>query len=206
MILNTIKVTRRQNIYNLSCLHHQQIWIVNCLANEDPNNTYHKSYKYFVSYFSDKSQLTESDLVVGANFTYGWMPTILNFKSNEFDSAVRIINKAKKPERITDEEILLLKRLINNSLVGVSKLLHFINPDVYAIWDSRVCNFLTGKSHKQKIEKISLFWSYLDLCQRVRKHPEFELIHKSFIDIIGYKVSPMRTLEQIMFINSNEPL
>lgn len=177
-----------------------------CLANEDLSYTYHKSYKYFVSYFSDKSELTELDLVVGANFAYGWMPTILNFKSNEFDRAVRIINKAKEPERITNEEILVLKELINNSLVGASKLLHFINPDVYAIWDSRVCNFLTGKSYKQKVEKISLFWSYLDLCQRVIKHPEFDPIHNSFIDKIGYKVSPMRTLEQIMFINSNDPL
>ena len=91
------------------------------------------------------------------------MPTILNFKSTEFERAVEIINKAKKPERITDDEILILKRLINNSLVGVSKLLHFINPNVYAIWDSRVCNFLTGRSHQQKVENTSLFWSYLDL-------------------------------------------
>ena len=134
-----------------------------CLANEDPSHNYHKSYKYFVSYFLEKSYLTESDLVVGANFTYGWMPTILNFKSTEFERAVEIINKAKKPERITDDEILILKRLINNSLVGVSKLLHFINPNVYAIWDSRVCNFLTGRSHQQKVENTSLFWSYLDL-------------------------------------------
>ena len=177
-----------------------------CLESEDPNRTYHKSYRYFVSYFSSKSQLTEEDLVIGANFTYGWMPTILNFKTSEFDSAVKIINKVKKQERIADEEVIALKNLINNSLVGVSKLLHFINPDVYAIWDSRVCNFLTGKSHKQKIEKISLFWSYLDLCQRVRKHTDFMPIHNSFISKIGYKVSPMRTLEQIMFLSSNDPL
>lgn len=177
-----------------------------CLANEDPSHTYHKSYKYFVSYFLEKSYLTESDLVVGANFTYGWMPTILNFKSTEFERAVKIINKAKRPERITDDEILILKRLINNSLVGVSKLLHFINPNVYAIWDSRVCNFLTGRSHQQKVENTSLFWSYLDLCKRVMKHPDFEVIHRSFIKKISYEVSPMRTIEQIFFLNSNDPL
>ncbi len=51
-----------------------------------------------------------------------------------------------------------------------------------------------------------MFWSYLDLCQRVMKHPEFEAIHKSFIDTIGYEVSSMRTIEQIMFINSSEPI
>ena len=77
------------------------------------------------------------------------MPTILNYKSNEFDTAVEILNRAKNNPRISTDDILLLKQLINNSLVGVSKLLHYINS-VYAIWDSRVCNFLTGKSYNQK--------------------------------------------------------
>ena len=176
-----------------------------CLSNEDPSHTYHKSYKYFVSYFSERSELTEFDLVIGANFSYGWMPTILNFKSSEFDKAVKIINKAKNSERITDEEILILKRLINNSLVGASKLLHFINPDVYAIWDSRVYSFLKRRV-REKFNHVGTFWFYLDLCQRVKNQPEFWAIHNSFVEKIGYKVSPMRTIEQIMFINSNDPL
>lgn len=121
-----------------------------CLAKQDPSHTYHKSYRYFVSFFSDKHYLAEADLIIGASFTYGWMPTILNFKSNEFDSAVTIINKAKGPQRISDDELVLLKSLVNNSLVGVSKLLHFVNPHVYAIWDSRVCTLLTGTSYAQK--------------------------------------------------------
>jgi len=88
----------------------------------------------------------------------------------------------------------------------VSKLLHFINPEVYAIWDSRVCNFLTGKSHKQKVEKLDLYLSYLDLCIRIKTDPEFSKIHRKFEEKVGYKLSPMRTVEQIMFISSNDPL
>ena len=118
------------------------------------------------------------------------MPTILHFKSDKFQEAITILNKAKNTERISTKELELLIKLINNSLVGTSKLLHFINPDVYAIWDSRVCKFLTGKSHKQKVEKIDLFWSYLDLCKRVSQSQQFEKIHQAFIKKIGYKVSP----------------
>lgn len=178
----------------------------NCLKQENPESTYHKSYFYFVEYFADKEIITEQDLVIGSNFTYGWMPTIMNFKSKDFESAIEILNKAKEVKRISSEEILLLKKLINNSLVGVSKLLHFINPNVYAIWDSRVCNFLTGKSYKQKVENIDTFWLYLDLCKRVAQSPRFEEIHNSFIDRIGYEFSTMRTIEQVMFNNSNTPL
>ena len=177
-----------------------------CLENDNAENRYNKSYYHFVKYFEGKEQLTEHDLVVAANFTYGWMPTILNFKSEEFNSAVSILNEAKGLERISDEKIMTLKKLINNSLVGVSKLLHFVNPNVYAIWDSRVCNFLTGMSHKYKVEKIELFWSYLDLCNKVSEDPDFLSIHEKHKKTVGFDFTPMRTVEQIMFISSSEPI
>ena len=176
------------------------------LESDSTQNSYNKSYYHFVKYFKDKQQLTEHDLIIAANFTYGWMPTILEFKSDEFDLAVSIVNKAKQSKRISDEELLVLKKLMNNSIVGVSKILHFINPNVYAIWDSRVCNFLTGKAHAYKVQKSGLFWAYLDLCQKVAAAPEFEVIHRNYQEKVGYEITPMRTVEQIMFICSNNPI
>ncbi len=180
--------------------------LASCLENDNDEDSYNKSYYHFVKYFEGKDEITEHDLVIGANFTYGWMPTILHFKSNEFSSAVSIINKAKTSERISDAELNTLKKLINNSLVGASKLLHFINPNVYAIWDSRVCNFLTGKRYKYKVETPGLFWDYLDLCQKVTSDPAFKAIHKSYQLKVGFDITAMRTVEQIMFINSNKPI
>lgn len=177
-----------------------------CLESDKEEDKYNKSYYHFVKYFEEKETVTEHDLVVGANFTYGWMPTILNFKSDEFSLAVSILNDAKGADRISDEQLITLKRLINNSLVGASKLLHFVNPNVYAIWDSRVCNFLTGKSHKQKVEKTELFWSYLDLCERVCQSEEFQYIHEKYIEKVGFNLAPKRTVEQIMFICGNDPV
>ena len=176
------------------------------LESDSTQNSYNKSYYHFVKYFKDKQQLTEHDLIIAANFTYGWMPTILEFKSDEFDLAVSIVNKAKQSKRISDEELLVLKKLMNNSIVGVSKILHFINPNVYAIWDSRVCNFLTGKTHAYKVQKSGLFWAYLDLCQKIATAPEFEVIHRNYQEKVGYEITPMRTVEQIMFICSNNPI
>ncbi|MBO9497420.1 hypothetical protein J7438_25535 [Thalassotalea sp. G20_0] len=173
------------------------------LEAENPEYTYHKSYRYFVQYFADKSELTEQELMIGANLTYGWMPTIMNFKANNFEGALNILNKAKLAERISTDELLALKSLINNSLVGVSKLLHFVNPDVYAIWDSRVCHFLLGKSYKYIIEKPDLYWEYLNLCERVSKDLAFQPIHNSFENSVRYKVSALRVVEQLMFMNSH---
>lgn len=173
---------------------------------ENMNDHYNKSYYHFVEYFKDKQEITEHDLVIGANFSYGWMPTILNFKSEDFDKSVLILNEAKKSERILDDQLITLKQLINNSLVGVSKLLHFVNPNVYAIWDSRVCKFLTGASRWDKVQNPELFWSYLDLCKRVSLDKGFDPVHKKHKKQVGFDMTPMRTIEQIMFICSDEPI
>lgn len=180
--------------------------LANCLEKNNEEDSYNKSYYHFVKYFESKEKITEHDLVIGANFTYGWMPTILNFKTDEFSSAISILNQAKGSERISDAQLYTLKKLINNSLVGVSKLLHFINPNVYAIWDSRICNFLTGKAHKYRVETPRFFWSYLDLCEKVAGDPAFKSIHERYKNKVGFEITPMRTIEQIMFINSNKPI
>ena len=180
--------------------------LAECLDNEDPNHTFHKSYYYFLKYFATKDEITEENLIIGANFTNGWMPTMMRFKSEEFAISVTILNKAKSKERISSNELLILKKLINNSLVGASKLLHFINPEKYAIWDSRVCNFLLGKSHKYIVENIDLYWEYLELCEKVCSNPRFASIHNKFTQTIDYQVHPFRTAEQIMFINSSTPI
>ena len=180
------------------------------LEKEKPDNNYHKSYFYFVKYFSGRDEISEADLIIGSNFTYGWMPTILNYKSNRFSDVTKILNNAKKSKRISNDDLTLLKGLINNSLVGASKLLHFINPEVYAIWDSHVCRCLHGKSSPQKVSSIDTYWSYLDLCQQTATEkslqPRFQEIHKSLIDRIGYEFSPNRTIELIMFIHGKEIL
>ena len=169
------------------------------LKPEGMNSTYFKSYSSFIKYFSEKDVLTEDDLIIGANFTYGWMPTILKFKSDNFSDSVKILNKAKLSDRISKDEILELKSMINNSLVGVSKLLHFINPDVYAIWDSKVCDFLIGKSHKYLIEDVSRYFEYLDLCLQITSEPKFKEAHANASKAIGYEISSLRLVELFMF-------
>ena len=91
----------------------------------------------------------------------------------------------------------------NNSLVGASKILHFINPDVYVIWDSRVCSFLKELSEKPcNVTSIKYYWSYLDLCKEVSLDPKFQPVHEKNKTKLGYEITPMRTVEQIMFIGS----
>lgn len=169
---------------------------------------YDKSYIYFIKYFENKEILTEEDLVISANFTYGWMPTILNFKNTNFNECVDILNKSKQIDRLEAKDIEALKSLINNSLVGTSKLLHFINPNKYAIWDSRVSKFLSGTTHKYFIEKTDVFFQYIDFCNELINHHEYEKeIHQIYIEKSNNQnATKMKSLEQLMFLSSDNGL
>lgn len=179
----------------------------------EADDPFQLSYRYFVEYFEDCDVITEKEFFIATNFTYGWMPTILKYKSKkskqdfEQDRAqcIEFLNIVKNGKRLDGEQLKVLKRTINNSIVGTSKLLHFINPDLYAIWDSRVCRFLHSTAYKTNT--IKRFLEYIDCCDKVTELKDYAEIHQIFLDHVKYKdfeVSNFRSLEQLMFLNGRK--
>ncbi len=163
------------------------------------------SYVEFIKYFEDIDVLSIHNLIIGINFTYGWMPTIFNFKSKEFDNALNILNLAKKGVRPNDKELNTLKKCFNNSLVGTSKLLHFINPNRFAIWDSRIYRYLKSEEpHKYRVENTKSYIDYLAFCDTVINRIEYSTIHKSLEDKIGYQMTKYRTIDLLMYLNGGD--
>ena len=162
----------------------------------------HISYPEFLRYFSDLETITRHNLVVGINFTYGWMPTIFDFRSDRFDEALDILNRAKKGNKPTIDELNLLKGLLNNSLVGTTKLLHFINPDKFAIWDSRVYRYLTGKEpYEKRIGDSEAYLAYLEFCAHLTTQKEFKSLQEIVEKQVGYSMTPLRIVELVMYSN-----
>jgi hypothetical protein len=120
----------------------------------------HNSYKQFVDFFKADAEISTHKFIIGAYFTYGWMPTMLNLE-DDVSAAVKVANKAKNGEMITDREMEALACAVNGSFVGASKLLHFINPDLYSIWDSRVYRYLYDEPpYQYRLECISKHREY----------------------------------------------
>jgi hypothetical protein len=164
------------------------------------NPSDHIAYAEFVRYFKDRPIISLHDLVIGINFTYGWMPTIFEFQSVQFDEAVSILNNTKKGVLPSSTELELLKGLFNNSLVGTSKLLHFVNPNIVAIWDSRVYRYLNGNEpHGYRIGNIESFLDYLKFCEYLIRIEGYNQIHSSIEQKIGYSLSKLRSAELIMY-------
>ena len=179
-----------------------ETFLLDCKNFKVDNQTYYISYVEFLKYFRDLTTITRHNLIVSINFTYGWMPTIFDFRSDKFDEAIEILNKAKNGSIPKENELKILKGLFNNSLVGTSKLLHFINPDKFAIWDSRVYHYLTGKkAYDHRIGNCELYIKYLAFCNYIVTREEYGEVHNSICDKLGYQMTKLRTAELIMYSN-----
>lgn len=168
---------------------------------EAAKENYLISYPHFINYFNNLQIINKENIIIGISFTYSWMPTILkSIKLDNLDDVIIILNKVKLGEMIEENELFILKKSFNNSLVGTSKLLHFINPEKYAIWDSKVFRFLYNEfPHKYKLEKPVQYLNYLDYLDSLIIDDSFPEFYKLMINNIGFEVSKFRAIELAFF-------
>lgn len=163
---------------------------------------YKNSYPYFIDYFKNIDKIKIEHFVIGLSFTYSWMPTIpkkSNFSNN--DEVLEILNKAKLSKSLLSEyELGKLQIACNNSLIGVSKLLHFINPYKYAIWDRKVTRFLNNGNTFYKYN-AQQYLAYLKFLDELKDEILFKKIFETMKQEVG-DVSEYRALE-LIFFNAN---
>ena len=163
------------------------------------NNSYINTYPDFIAFFKNIDIISQHDLVISSHFVYGWMPTIINLKLDNIEKALVYLNDVKKGYILKVNQLELLKGCINNSLVGLSKLLHFINPVDYAIWDSRIYRYTTNKKSSYGIGNVNLYVDYLSRLNEIESHSDFYLINNKISASFSYSVTPKRIIELIMF-------
>lgn len=170
---------------------------------------YIKSYPYILDFFKSRDKFTATDFVCGAHMVYGWMPTIISLNTDgidaDYEKGAELITIAKNTGSLKKEEIKLLSAMINNSLVGTSKLLHFVAPESFAIWDSKIYAFLyKRKPHNYLVQSIEDYFDYHSNLHALKTDPEFSNFLAIVIEKVGYKVSPLRALELVMFASSQK--
>lgn len=168
------------------------------IANED---SYISAYPVFLKYFKslDNELIKEDNLIIASHFVYGWMPTILTLRLDQKQKVITLLNKAKSGKLLTIDELEILKYAINNSLVGLSKLLHFVNPEIYAIWDSRIYRYITKNKTSYGIGKPERYLEYLDEVKQISENIDYKKLHTLVEKHFKYKIHPTRAIEFIMF-------
>ena len=162
--------------------------------------SYTCSYIEFIKYFESKISISRHDMIISIHFVYSWMPTIFHFKSNKFTSPLKILNKIKSGLNPSIDDIGILKKLFNNSLVGTSKLLHFISPNNLPIWDSNVYRYLTNmQPYKNRLDDIQSYLTYIEFCKEIISEPTFKYLKSRIEKKLKYKLSSMRVIEIVMY-------
>ena len=160
--------------------------------NRSRERWYMESYEDFVNYFKDIKQnhLARKDIVLGIAMAYSWLGRIPQ-TSEVTEEEVKLVNdliasfnedKFNELKGIIDEELKekidkKLKGKIDNSTIAISKLLHFIAPEKYPLWDGNVCdayNEIKNVRH-YNANDTSYYFTYIAWCkEEIKKEKEFE--------------------------------
>ena len=134
-----------------------------------------------------------------AHIAYGWMPTILK-KYNSDQKELRRVFEAKDVGSICEAKVCVAgfnTSPINNSIVGLSKVLHFINPHYFPIWDSRVAIHFGIKN--QSVNSVNKYYDYLDIISVLNKHNSTEMLQKLVFTELNFEITKTRSSELILF-------
>lgn len=137
------------------------------------------TYDFFKSMFTHKKRITKKEIILVVSVAYSWMPTMLGMKkaynSIQMNQAAFIVNRLQSIKTIKnleyyedlESDLNTLVSIINNSIVGVSKMLHLFS-DYAPIIDSRVIRswnhfFRDDKNMKIKNNTVGYirYWQYM---------------------------------------------
>ncbi len=164
--------------------------------------SYIKSYPYFIEHFknfNDKLEETRLEcLYQGAYMVYGWMPTILDTEKGKINDSDLLRSINSLGSKINTDDLHNVSTFMNNSIVGASKLLHFIYPEKYPIWDSKICGqILKDKNVSYQINKIDNYITYYFAMNKIKELPKIKSLK-----LINSQLSTIRITELIIFLSA----
>ena len=163
-----------------------------------PSQSLAISYPEFLAFFGGARTLTRHHLVIGASFSYAWMPTILEFRSTSLDLGVEALTRARSAGALMPEDMLCLSEIVNNSIVGASKLLQFAAPEAFAIWDSRVAKYL-GTSVFSRERGVAQYLAYNACIRSLAATSNARAIARTVARSTGTATHTLRALELVMY-------
>ena len=169
------------------------------------------TYPSICKYFKSIKHFSEEDFFRAVLMTYGWMPTILklDLNSKSLHKAKKILvdikNKDNPSYSLTEQDLKKLIGVINNSLSGATKVLHFSIPEKFPIWDTTIAKELNPSGKKNQ----KAYFSYLEVLKTItekdKKALSFHVTKeiRRFLKKDKYEeVSFVRALDILIFLHS----
>lgn len=163
------------------------------------------SYSFMLKFAQRvKKDLDKIALIGLAHMAYGWMPTMIRHIRSDFNLAVwkKKIEKGSLEKDFLEE----VMALTNDSIVGTSKLLHFLNPEMYPIYDSKVYTSVTNEDKHNLSKDIDNFVEYSERLRDFAKYnkSDIAIIRKILVekDYIPQDSSDIRVLEACLYASA----
>jgi len=165
----------------------------------DPNDVYLRSYHPVMRWFATADWKNGDSLVVGSTLIYGWMPTRLHLSvPSSSDEQPSFPSLLKRQKEIDFDTFKSAVDWFGGSVVAASKFCHFVNPDFYPIWDSRIALLLIQRHHYYSVNSQPKYESYFRECHRIASSELGTLAVQHVSPIVG-KVSTIRAIELVLF-------
>lgn len=173
--------------------------------------TYLLTYPSILAVGKTAGPLTPEKFNQLAAMAYGWMPRIVRIDQQHIPSALEALAVAQTATATTihTTNIADIAACIR-SVVGASKLLHFVNNTVFPIWDSNIEGFrLGGEPPYNHMGQVDNYFSYADEVHTILNDPEFPMFFTDIVDVLNarlsalrigpYPISPVRAVETAAF-------
>lgn len=185
---------------------------------------YHKTYESITTFAQeviDNCPKGSANLLACA--TYGWMPTIIRDFDLSGSGTTYPIRRFKEAKNIEEASCIIQgmtsNGIIKNSWIGTSKFMHFLNPSIFPIWDTRVAEkfsehciswTLMTESRQERIKMPSAY-HFANKKENYEKYTSFMLeslknkyewlgpLSDRFSQKYKYRPTDLRLLELMLF-------
>jgi len=135
----------------------------------------------------------------------------LRLDPNHIDRAISALRRARSAsEDVRDDEVIRDLAACLSSAVGASKMLHFVNPETFPIWDTKVERIHSGTATSQyRMRQTGNYIAYLRKVHATRRTSVFPDFFKAFgqayqerllrLGIAPYRVTEVRAIEAAAF-------
>ena len=177
--------------------------------------TYLATYRAMVALASEPSALDLARFHQIAVMAYRWMPRILRLDRAHAEPALMSLRRARTVTiaDLVASEIAPVARCLH-SVVGASKVLHFVNPDVFPISDSGIARFRGVPV--SDLEDEEQYCVYVREVHRIIGEPGFDALREDFLaayrarlEVSGippYQITPVRAVEAAAFELAPKPV
>jgi len=169
----------------------------------DKNDRYLLTYSAYLSYFSSLKTIYPEDILRGLGFVYSWMPRVLTIMSNELDSFTAAVNTFKLENNQYEKTRTLESaiKLTRGSIVGSSKLLHFIFPNEFPIYDTHIYKYCwqDEKSYHYNMKNESNYRKYMNTLVSLTGDVLIPDLRDIVASKLGYQVGDLRSIEFSIF-------